>query len=239
MTDNIPELSQTLAKIKSRGYWEVIVRPLRFERERLNTLKACADLVIENKVRLRGWDYPHVSSKYRAVSGDYWVENITDWSDHIEIWRMYQSGQFFHLFGCIEDWLGQERIFWSEKRHLEPGYGLSFLCTLYTLTEIYEFASRLAKKGIFDDFLTVSITLHGMKNRRLVTFDIRRSLYDNHICNIQNIQLSRKISVSEMIGTSNDLAIDDTYRTFERFNWLEPPKQVLQEEQREFLKENI
>ena len=98
MTEDTPKLSEIVAKIKSRGYWEVVIRPLKFEKERLESLKDCANLVLENKVRLRGWDYPHVSSKYGVQSGDNWVENVTDWSSYEEFWRMYQSGQFLHLF---------------------------------------------------------------------------------------------------------------------------------------------
>jgi hypothetical protein len=239
MTEGVPKLSEIIAKIKSRGYWEVIIRPLKFEKELLKNLKDCANLVLENKVRLRGWDYPHVSNKYGIQSGDNWVENVTDWSSYEEFWRMYQSGQFFHLFGCREDWWGPVQIFWSEKHTLEPGYGLSFLSTLYTFTEIYEFVSRLSKKGLFDDFLNVSITLHGMKKRRIVTLEINRTLNDNYICNIEDIQLNRKIATSEIIGKSSEFAVDDTYRVFERFNWLDPPRQVLNEEQSKFLKGNI
>lgn len=236
MTQDIPNIEDTIAKIKSRGYWEVIIRPLKFDENRLETLKACSDLVLENKVRLRGWDYPHISSKYGVLSGDSWVENVTDWNDHKEFWRMYQSGQFFHVFGCWEDWWGPVRIFWSEKSQTEPGYGLEFLATLYSLTEIYEFASRLAKKGLFDEMLKISITLHGMKNRRLVTTEIERSLFDIYFCKIENITLNKEIAVNEIIAANNELAVDATCHVFERFSWLEPPKRVLKEEQDKFLK---
>lgn len=192
-----------------------------------------------NKVRFRGWDYPHVSNKYGIKSGTDWIENLTDWSGYKEYWRMYRSGQFFHLFGCREDWWGEVRIFWSQQSYTKPGYGLSIMSTLYTLTEIYEFAARLAKKGIFNDFLKVSITLSGTKNRRLVTLEINRSLNDNYICNIENIPLSRTISQEEIIGKGNAFAIDDTLNIFERFNWFNAPRKVLEEEQDKFMKGNL
>ena len=81
MTQDTPDLETTAQEIKSRGYWEVVIRPLKFNEKRLESLKACSDLVLENKVRLRGWDYPHLSSKYDVVSGDSWVENVTNWAE--------------------------------------------------------------------------------------------------------------------------------------------------------------
>jgi len=239
MTEAIPTVKETVDKIKSRGFWEVIIRPLKFNKDRIKSLSECIELILENKVRLRGWDYPHTSNKYGIKSGTDWIENLTDWSDHKEYWRMYRSGQFFHLFGCREDWWGEVRIFWSQQSHTTPGYGLSIMSTLYTLTEIYEFAARLAKRGIFDDFLRVSITLNGTKNRRLVTLEINRSLNDNYICNIENIPLSRIISPEEIIGKGYVFAIDDTLNIFERFNWFNAPRKVLEEEQDKFMKGNL
>lgn len=165
MTEPFPTVADTVAKIKSHGFWEVTIRPVKFDREHLNSLSTCKELVEENRVRFRGWDYPHISSKYGIRSGIEWVENLTDWTDNIEYWRMYKSAQFFHIFGCIEDW-GAAKIFWSQQSHTTPGYGLEFSCTLFIITEIYEFAASIAKKKVFDDWLKVSITLHGMKNRR-------------------------------------------------------------------------
>ena len=236
MTQGIPTIEETATKIKTQGYWEIIIRPLKFEEKRLKTLKACSDLVLENKVRFRGWDYPHVNSKYGVASGESWVENVTDWDEHKEFWRMYQSGQFYNVFGCWEDWWGPVQIFWSEKKQTEPRYGLEFLSTLYSLTEIYEFASRLAEKHLFDEMLNISITLHGMRNRRIVTTEIRRSLFDIFLCRIENIALNKEVSVNELITSNNEMAIDATCYIFERFSWLEPPRRVLKEEQDKFLK---
>lgn len=236
MIETVPTAQEVVEKIKSQGFWEVTIRPLKFNETRIKSLNDCKLLVDENKVRMRGWDYPHISSKYGIRSGRDWVESLNDWSDHVDIWRMYQSGQFAHLFGCREDWWGEVRIFWSKQPYTTPRYGLSFLSTLYTFTEIYEFAARLAKRNVFDDFLNISTTLHGMKDRRLVTLEINRSLNDNYICNIEEIPLGKRCTVEQVIGKSNEYAIDDTLAVLERFNWFNAPRQVLVEEQSKFLK---
>jgi hypothetical protein len=234
MSEEMPEVEQILEKIKSRGYWQVIIRPLKYEEERLGTLSNCAELVQHCRVRLRGWDYPHVS-RHGITSGTDYVESLTDWERYKELWRMYLSGQFFHLFGLREDWWGPVRIFWSERRETIPGYGLSILSTLYTITEIYEFAARLVQRDVFGDALNLSIMLNKMKDRRLVTLKIERSLSDSYICHVNSIPLERTMTVEEILGKSNEYAVDDTFRIFEIFNWFRVPKEMLREEQKRFL----
>lgn len=234
MTEEKPTTEKLSEKIKSRGFWEVIIHPLKFKEKRLETLGQCGELVQQCKVRFRGWDYPHISRHYGIRSGVDWVENLTDWEGHKELWKMYQSGQFYHLFSCLEDW-EKIRIFWSEKQYTEPGYALSFILSLYKFTEIYEFAARLAKKNLFDDLLKISVNLHGMRNRRLVSLEIERSLHDAYVCHIDKIPLSRIMTVEEIVGKSNEYAVDDTFMVFERFNWFKASKKVLGEIQGELL----
>jgi len=236
LTAPIPNFKETLEKIKSRGYWEVIIYPLTFRKFRFTSLAFCKKLIEDNKVRLRGWDYPHISHDYGIRSGTNWVETVTDWDAYKEVWRMYQSGQFHHLFGCREDWWDKVRIFWSEQRYLTPNYGLSVLSTLYTITEIYEFTTRLAKTEIFDDSFRLTIKLNGMKDRRLVTVDIKRSLDGVFICGSEQIAINRKLVVSELLEKRNEFAVDDTVSVFEHFNLFNTPRKVLIEEQDKLLK---
>lgn len=83
-------VSETVSKIKSRGFWEVIIRPLKFDKERIKSLSDCKEIIEESKVQFRGWDYPHISNNYGVRSGFDWTENLTDWSEHIEYWRLYE-----------------------------------------------------------------------------------------------------------------------------------------------------
>jgi hypothetical protein len=239
MTERLPTVAETVAKIKSRAFWEIIIRPSKFDKERIKSLSDCKELIEESRVEFRGWDYPHISNKYGVRSDVDWVENLTDWSDHIEYWRMYRSAQFYHLFGCWEDWWGNVRIFWSKQQYTTPGYALSFMCTLYTFTEIYEFAARYAKKKMFDDLLSLSITLNGMKNRRLVTLEVNRYLEPDYVCSIDKIPLNRTMAIDEIIGKNKEFAIDDTLHVLECFNWFKPPRKVFEEEQDKFMKGNF
>ena len=235
MTKQPLDVTETVNKIKSRGFWEVVIRPLTFKKTRIDSLSKCKEVIEESKVQFRGWDYPHISNRYGVKSGIDWVENLTDWTDNIEYWRMYQSGQFIHFFACREDWWGDVRIFWAPQAHTTKGYGLEIMCTLYSLTEIYEFAARLAKKQIFDDSINLSITLNKMKNRRLVTTEINRSLGLDYISDVETVPLIRTMTVDEVIMKSKEFAIDDTLKVFECFNFFNPPRRVFEEEQDKLL----
>ena len=225
----LPSREQVLEKIRSRGYWKVIIRPLRFKKTLIDSLKECITLVEENSVRFRGSDYPMFSKEHVRSKGDY-IESVIDWDAHVEVWRMYQSGQFVHLAGVYEDWWKVEELI-----HKYGGPILSTLSTLYTVTEIYEFASRLAQKNLFENRFTLSIQLNGMKNRILQTLDFRRILFRTYICDIEEITDDRKFSVEEIITKPYDLALDHTIRIFAQFNWMDPPREILKQDQKKFL----
>ncbi len=238
MTEEKITPETVLTKIKSHGYWKIVIRPTAFEEERFN-LPECLKKIRESKVTLRGWDYPHVSRRNPPyIAGtDYW-ESITDFEYYKEIWRIYQSGQFVHLFACHEDWLGESSpIFGPSKyAHIKPGSVLGVIMTLYRLTEIYEFATRLAQKNLFNGTCFMSITLHGMKDRKLTFFDSRRFLFNGYTCNIPDLKREKNITIDELLGKGDKIALNHTIWILNRFNWLEPPIERLEEEQQKFLK---
>jgi hypothetical protein len=163
------ELDHVLQCIKQRGNWLVVVRPKNFEKEKLN-LKTCKDMVLKSIVSRRPYNYPHY---YANLGGDDpisseidYVHCITDIrpymgaiSPPLSVWRMYQSAQFVHRFSCVED-------YWEDSGGKNV---LSVTSTLYIITEIYEFASRVDENdNILDDDLFIIIALNNMKDRSLV-----------------------------------------------------------------------
>jgi hypothetical protein len=237
MTQEKPTLETVLEKIRSRGHWKVIVRPERFERERI-VLSDCIKTVEECKVMLRGWDYPHVSNREPPyVGGVDYSESLTDWDGYKELWRMYQSGQFVHFFGCREDWLGEETTLFGRSRYADtkPGSILEVIMTLYSVTEIYEFAMRMAQKKIFDDTILLSITLNGMKDRKLTFLEAGRHLFEDYVSKIPVVEKERNVTVEDLLGKGHEMALDHTVWILERFNWTHPPRSMLKEEQEKLL----
>ena len=236
MTAKMPSTEQTLKKIKTHGYWEVVIRPPRFEKERIKPLPKCAELVEECKVSFRGWDYPACTAKYPPRGGGDYVEFATDWLAFKELWRMYQSGQFVHLFACHEDWWKTYGSRYSpEVAAIEPGSVLSVVSTIYSVTEIYEFASRLAQKDIFTDKVHLSIALHGMKGRTLRILQFARHLFYDYVSQIDDVTCEEDIEVKELVANRYELALQHAFAIFHRFGWYNPSRDVFKEDQKKLI----
>ncbi len=153
-------MKELLDKIHSTGYWRVNIRPIIFNEEVIPNLTIAHEIIEQSGVLLRGWDYPHFTNA-DIINGDDFIESSVDFEGHKEYWRLYQSGQFIHHFACREDYEVDpndlSRL--SVPAPSPSGKYLSILSTLYTITEIFEFASRLAVKDILSSNLSISIKL--------------------------------------------------------------------------------
>jgi hypothetical protein len=227
-------MSKILEKIKTRGYWEVSIRPTEHVEERIGSPGQCKEIVRNLRVSLRGWDYPHYDPKTDPIAGTNYIEQSSEWSFFLEFWRYYQSGQFIHFFGIYEDWQDQARE--GARLNLPVTPALSILSALYTITEIYEFASRLAARELLGDQCKISITVHHTQNRQLVMLVPSRHLFSSYICQIETIQRPPKvIPTRELIARSSELSFEHAIWVFQRFNWDNPPLGVLQEDQEKLL----
>mgnify|MGYP000925476912 CR=1 FL=1 len=225
-------------KIKSRGYWKVVIRPSSFNQYRISEPGLCKKLIRDNSVRLRGWDYPHYDSEKEPICGLDYVEQFTDWQDHIEAWRFYQSGQFIHYIALWEDWQ-DEYPFGGYALKIPPLEYLSIFSTVIHLTEIYEFASRLAANGLFDNSCEIQIFLCNTNNRTLKTFDIRRPLFSEFKTMLSEIPRSISLTSSDLMGRSSELALEHVVWLFQRFNWDDVQADSFKEDQRKFLDRSI
>jgi len=210
-------MTELLEKIKSRGYWRVLVRPEKYIAERVDTLAKCETLVEENQVRHRGWYFPH-TDRSRTRNGLNYVELQTDFRGKYEAWRFYQSGQFAFWSALDEDWL--EEFPFRDTSNLpkfKPGESLSVLSTLFRLSEIYEFASRLAQVGLFDDQLYLSIELFGTKNRKMNFWTPDRSMGMNCLCVEPSLPRARTFQTVDFVPRARDLALEHFLWIAERF----------------------
>lgn len=220
---------ETLDKIKQKGFWKIIIRPSKFMEKRIPDFKSCQEIIRDNKVLLRGWDYPHYDLGAKLISGDDYIQQSFFWLEygHIEAWRYYQSGQFVHYLAMWEDW---EVV--SGKKYQAVNYKtLSFLSAIYSLTEIYEFASRLGNKGHLGDSCEIAITLFDTKDRILVS-DPLRPLMENYSATIPEISYSISLMVNDLMANSDDHALNNAKHIFERFGWYDFEKDVFKLDQK-------
>jgi hypothetical protein len=222
-----------LQKIKSRGYWRFNLRPLAMPDSPLS-MTECAIAVERSSVQLRGWDYPHIQRNEdhggRGPAGKYY-ESWTDWTHHIEFWRMYRSSQFLHYRALWEDWL-EESLRRSGRVPDEPALGITG--ATYTITELFEFADRMARGGLYGTGLSVSVSLGGAANRTLWVDDTRRMDF-----------LGRKETLAAMVEVHRSLpadkpsswrneAVEVLIELFDNFGW-EADRASISDDQTRFL----
>ena len=160
-------MSELLDKIRSRGYWQVVIRPHEFDEQRIADIFALYPILERCSVQLRGWNYPHLHRSVQFHIDTDWIGQEFQWEHYLELWRFYQSGQFIHIAGIRSDWRDQSDIWPPATNGWLPGSVLGIGDTVFGFTEIFEFAARLAFTDASDDFMHISVTLKGLKDRRL------------------------------------------------------------------------
>jgi hypothetical protein len=226
-------------------HWRVNMRPLPYEPERIASLSACFDLVQATKLSLRGWDYPHLSRRTnQRGTGNNWIAAWSDFMHHVEYWRLYQSAQFLHLFVVGEavqpQWRAQLRdaaeshgsyidLNWDKV----PGY-FSMLNFLYTVTEIFEFASRLAQRGVYTGELALTVELKNVKGF-VLTPDMDRAWSGVRAATEATIGRTWQYESRDLVAASSEIAVQASAWFFERLGWLDPAVEVLRRDQEKFL----
>lgn len=230
-------------KIKAGPYWRVNIRPSQFNREKIQSLSEIRKLLEKCRVSLRGWDFPHIDDR-KTTYGQDWVQSECEFDDIKEYWRFYKSAQFIHYFSVYEDYYMKSKqsslSSMGEYKNLDhPSGYVEILVTIFRMTEIYEFAMRLAQKGVYDKGVSISITLSGIKNYRLFFSNSLRVLFRPYISTINQITLDSKMSTEELLAKGHDEAIEKSIQIFESFSWLEPPRNIFIEDQKKFLERRL
>lgn len=227
------------AKITKAPHWRVAIRPGTYVEERVGTLGECWRLIESSRVSLRGWDYPHLDYEHRQNGSD-WVASWDEYRSHREYWRFYQSGQFLHLFSFKEDRYHDEaeekaRMDVPRLKDFSPSGYLDAISALWTITEVFEFATRLAQKADFSDVVSVAIYMVGVKDRVLYVSDPARDFSRPYIASEPTLGKEWTVTTEDLLGGASDLSLKATEWFFERFQWTDPPRQVLANDQRKLL----
>ena len=206
-----------LETIRSRGHWRVTIRPGSFQRDRIPDRSDLFKIVERKSVRLRGWDYPHIDYRNQPQMGVDWVGQEFEWQDQIELWRLYQSGQFIHFLALCGDWRDRSEI-WPTEPGWRHGQFLYYLDTVYTLVEIFEFASRLALSPAVRTAMAVQIDLKGLQDRRLTTTDGSIALRGDYRTQLPEWNYRWEGSLTELIAEPRELAATASRDLFAAFN---------------------
>lgn len=238
------EIAQ-LTPILEHPHWRVNYRPHEYNAETLKTLNECQQLVSSTKLSLRGWDYPHINTRTNWEIGQNWVGSAVQFGNHLEYWRLYQSGQFIHYQAVREvldaDWhqklLGAARSHASWRTDIAwdkvPGF-FSLLNFLYTVTEIFEFAARIAQAGVYSGEISIDIGLRGVKGF-VLTPEIDRAWMDVRAASADKIEHVWNVHSRDLVAGSSEAALDACVWFFERFNWMQANVEQLRRDQTKFM----
>lgn len=231
-----------LEKVKQGPYFSLRVIPdseiatLSFEEARKSALDA--------KVSLRGWDFPHVDMR-QVFNGPEYIFGVVDWHRHLELWRLYLSGQFVYL-GNLWDVLPefQERL----RRELEQDFfeatdaqkrsvvGLtSFIGLIYSVTEFYVFTARLAERLRWPTSVVMKCRLKNIDGWALGAGDPSLIWHSYFQSKVKDIDLSKTVLVTELVAEPQKLALNSIKVLFAGFNWNDASENMIRQWQTKLL----
>jgi hypothetical protein len=208
-------MSDLSREIRSRGHYEIIIRPETFLADRipyeklLSILQQCA-------VRLRGWPFPYVAQNKNIQLLEDSIRQTEDWERHREIWRFYQSGQFAYIGSFHEDWPepAPESYKPPSEHPLLGCYSVSSRCA-----ETYEFAARLANTAAGDNPMRISITLRDINNRQLYMEDPARTLAWSYTASLPEFTVDDVIKREDLLARPRARARQAARKIFLRFGF--------------------
>jgi len=212
-----------------KGHWRINIRPFEFDQNKIESLDHCWKIIEDCQVLLRGWGYPTINPS-EMISHDDWIQsNAKHPLKGFEAWKFYQSGQFIQYFTCVEDFPAYHKVF-------PPYIGakLGILATLYRITEIYKFVSRLAQKNVLDTGAKVCISLKGMEGRRLEESGKILAYTSEQ----DEIKIESSLSAIDLMTSLHEEALNKTLEIYSKFGFSNS-KVILRAEQDRLLEKRL
>jgi hypothetical protein len=208
--------SPLLEKIQSRGFWKVIIRPDKFSQDKI-PYDVLYPLVQRTAVDLYGDDFPNVVLDSLPFRGTDWIGQEIEAGHFLEAWNMYQSGQFVHYSGMLDDWLNQ-----SDSSRSPEGRRLAIEEVVRQYTGIFVFASRLALTDGYaqDTHIYIDVLIKDLQGRHLyINTPGRWPLRQPYEAHIPEFHPANRFPRDELIANSTKLALQASRELFLRFGW--------------------
>ena len=231
-------MSALLEKIRSRGYWKVIVRPTTYVEKRVLDKKTLEHILRATSVSLiRGRDFPHVDDS-ELNEGTDWIGQEIAWDRIRELWRFYQSGQFVDYFGVISDWRetsgGLRPSPNGGHRRVNLDIGIEDVAAQFT--EVFEFAARLSFTEAGDSGTHIEIAAGNLNDHNLLLpcSPRRHRIVEAHKPSMTYIT---DLPNGNLVADKRDLALKASIEFFQCFNW-NPSIKFLRDVQADALSRN-
>lgn len=234
-------MSEVTDKIRSKGYWDVNIRPQTFDDQRVG-YEALDDVLESVAVSFRGWPVPAIDPRRQTLHGDDWIGQDIDATvvSHYEAWRFFTSGQFNHLRAISADWrTGSEPSYVDPPRVEYPPEGfrssIEVWEILFYLTEVFELAARLSLSTAGDEVMTISVRLEAGEQRGLIVGTPRRVPFDRPYGPPPGtIRRDATLPRERLVAEPRTLAVEMARELFLRFGW-KPSHEQLADWQRELV----
>jgi hypothetical protein len=212
-------------RIRSRCYWQAIIRPETFEVTKIEDPSLLFPIVEDSVVTLRRWPFPILSGERNARrDGEDWVgEEVGEeigWKFGPSLWRLYQSGQFISLLAMWRDWYGRSP---ATPEGAGAQDSLPFWDTIRQFTEIYEFAARLSLTEAGDAAMRVNVKIGNIAGRILGQDDPGRTPFRYHRYQERDFSWpgprSEPISRDALVADPREFAAEGLADLFKRFDF--------------------
>jgi len=226
-------LSEITDMIRSKGHWDVGIRPQPFTEHRID-YGDLDEILASAVVRFRGWPVPFIDHREDLLRGDDWIGQDIDAEivSHYEAWRFFSSGQFIHLRAVSADWrTGNEGTVVPEG----ASSAIEIWEILYYLTELFELAARLALGRAGDERMTIDARLNGLQGRALVVGEPRRIPFSApRRATVESHRQTVTLPREQLVAEPREKAVEMAREFFLRFGW-KPSLDQLTEHQRELI----
>jgi len=213
--------SKIINNLKQYGFWSIQAYPSVYK-ERLEDPIEIEKSILNTKVSLRGWNFPH--TQRNKENGDSTIfekgfQSYTIWDCFVEGYRMYQSGLFICLKAFNED---------VEGRKSGEYKTLSFISTIWSITEFLLFFKRFYE-GIVsnDEEIIIKINMNGCNNRKLKAFDLKVHLWDGYISTQSEINFEERVLMVNLKASYKEIATKFIKRVFYIFGWNDIKDEVI------------
>ena len=228
------DMKELLKKIRSRGYWKIVIHPAMFVEKRVPNIADLYPILEKASVRFLGGEFPDLDTRTKLHIDTDWIGKAVSWEHYLELWRFYQSGQFIHWSGMREDWRDRSSLWPSPQSGWKPGADLVAHDAVFRLTEIFELAARLARSQAGDQQMHLEIVVSGLNGRALCDLPGRWPFHRKRSASVSELPYKVDLSQLQLFTKAKELALEPAIELFRRFGW-DPPQDLLRDIQDEAL----
>lgn len=218
------------------------IRPTVYDAEALSLVQ-CREIVSASQVLARGWYFPHINRDAISVgSRGMFVNNETDgggFQHHIERWRMYRSGHFLFtakLWEVSDEEIQgrmRDNMFANTRSDIE-GF-ISFIGQIYSISEAYVFAARLAQGIPYRTPVDITVGLRNVRGWSLGSNEFAIDL-GPYVTALEAPEHAVQLEPARLIADPLGLAVQATIGIFQQFGWLEPSAGMIENWQRQIFR---